>query len=114
MESEPENVSVADDILPEEPSILDALADEFEDYVQRLTVRVFRMGALKYQNAVIEFHPTTPLEEVDKKFPAVHMASTELSTTPPTPGSTWSSMTGIGRLLSIPSRMTQEPRGSQR
>ena len=53
MEPEPENVSVADDILPGEPSMLDALADEFKDYVQWLTVEAFRMGTLGYYNMVV-------------------------------------------------------------
>ena len=58
---------------------------EFKDFVKRLTVGAFQMGALGYRNTVIKSQPTTPLEEADDKVSIVHVASTELSTTPPAP-----------------------------
>ena len=58
---------------------------KFQDFLKQLIVGVFQMGTLGYQNAVVELLLTTPLEEVDEKVPTVYMASTELSTTPPTP-----------------------------
>ena len=39
------------------------------------------MGALGYRNAIVEFQPTTPLEEVDEKVSSIHVALIELSTT---------------------------------
>ena len=43
------------------------------------------MGALGYHNAVIESHLTISLEAADDAVPTVHVALTELSTTPPAP-----------------------------
>ena len=60
-------------------------SEEFKNFVERLTVGAYQMGALGYRNAVIESHPTISLEEADDAVPAVHVASTELSTTPPAP-----------------------------
>ena len=47
-----------------------------------LTVGAFQMGSLRYYNAVVESQPVTSLKEADDKVLAVHVASTELLTTP--------------------------------
>ena len=57
----------------------------FQDFVKRLTVGAFQMGALGYRNAIVESQPTIPLEEADEKVSVVHVTSTELSTTLPVP-----------------------------
>ena len=63
---------------------------------------------------VVEFLLIASLEEVDEEVFATRVASIELSTTPPAPGSLWSTTIRSGTLALIPSKTTQNLRGALR
>ena len=57
---------------------------EFKDFVERLTVGAFQMGALEYRNAILEDHPASLVESADRAVLAL-LAEPALSGAPPPP-----------------------------
>ena len=57
---------------------------EFKDFVERLTVGAFQMGALEYRNAILVDNPVSLVESADQAVPAL-LAEPELSGAPPPP-----------------------------
>ena len=57
---------------------------EFKDFVERLTVGAFRIGALEYRKAILEDHPVSLVEAADRAVPT-NLAEPELSGVPPPP-----------------------------
>ena len=56
----------------------------FEDFVDRMTVGAFCMGALKFWEVVLCTHPPSTVEAADEDVPA-RLAEATLSTVPPPP-----------------------------
>ena len=59
-------------------------SSEFKNFVERLSVGAFRMGALEYRQAILEDHPVSLVEAADRAVPAL-LAESELSGAPPPP-----------------------------
>ena len=57
---------------------------EFKDFVERLTVGAFRMGALEYRKAILEDHPVSLVEAADRAVLA-NLTEPELSGVPHPP-----------------------------